>query len=185
MLKMATRNGRSPWTLKLIKWTSTTLSMIWEKGNHNLEETIKKCPEGATRFRTKVPDRSHLDHLTCDWACSVHGDSKEEVPPDMPILRGKPVRTTTFENANVMQDLTTGRSVTDVLHLVNSTPIDWHCKSQGSTGKATCGSEFVAARLATKQIMDLQCTLLHLMAKLACSVTMKVSSLVPLFGIHP
>jgi hypothetical protein len=148
---------------------------------------LKKCPDGATRFRTKIPDCSHLDHLTCDWACSVHaGDSKEEVPPDMPILRGMPVRTTTFEDANLMQDLTTGRSVTDVLHLVNSTPIDWHCKSQRTRVEtATCGSEFVAARLATKQIMDLQCTLLHLMAKLACSVTMKVSSLVPLFGIHP
>jgi hypothetical protein len=81
---------------------------------------LKKHPEGAIRFRTKIPDCSHLDHLTCDWACSVHGDSKEEVPHDMPTPRGKPIRTTTFEDANLMQDLTTGRSASGVLHLVNS-----------------------------------------------------------------
>jgi hypothetical protein len=44
---------------------------------------LKKHPEGAIHFRAEIPDRSHLDHLTHDWACSVCGDSKEEVPPDM------------------------------------------------------------------------------------------------------
>jgi hypothetical protein len=80
--------------------------------------------------------------------------------------RGKPVRTTTFEDANLMQDLTTGRSVSGVLHLVNSTPIDWCCKLQGSVATATYGSEFVAARLTTKQIMDLRHTLRSLGAPL-------------------
>ena len=65
-----------------------------------------------------------------------------------------------------MHDLTTGRSVTGILHLVNSTPVDWFCKLQGSVETATYGSEFVAARLATEQIMDLRYTLRSLGAPL-------------------
>jgi hypothetical protein len=120
---------------------------------------LKKCPEGAIRFRTEIPDHSHLEHTTHDWTHSVHGESEEEIPSDMPVPRGKSVRTSAFEDANLMQDLTTGRSVTGVLHLVNSTPADWFCKLQNSVETATCGSEFVAARLATEQIMDTRCTL--------------------------
>jgi hypothetical protein len=117
----------------------------------------KKYPEGA--IRAESPDCSHLDHVTYDWTCSVHGESKEEVPSDMPVPRGNSVRTSTFEDANLMQDLTAGRSVTCILHLVNSTPVDWFCELQGSIETATYGSEFVAARLATEQIMDVCCTL--------------------------
>jgi hypothetical protein len=42
---------------------------------------------------------------------------------------------------------------------VNSTPAEWFCKLQGSVETATYGSEFVAARLATEQIMDMRYTL--------------------------
>jgi hypothetical protein len=121
---------------------------------------LKKYPNGAIRFRTEIPDYSHLDHITYDWAYSVYGgNSKEEVPSNMPVPRGKPVRTSTFEDANLMQDLTTGRPVTGILHLVNSTLADWFCKLQGSVETATYGSEFVAARLSTEQIMDVRYTL--------------------------
>jgi hypothetical protein len=93
-------------------------------------------PDAAIRFRTEIPDYSHLDHKTYDWAYSVYGESNEEVPTDMPTPRGKPVRTSTFEDANLMHDLTTGRSVTGILHLlVNSTPADWLCKLQGRVSK--------------------------------------------------
>jgi hypothetical protein len=102
---------------------------------------LKKYPDGAIRFQTEIPDYSHLNHVTYDWTYSVYGESKEEVPSDMPTPRGKVVRTSTFEDANLMQDLTTGRSVTGILHLVNSTPIDWFCKLQGSVESATYGSE--------------------------------------------
>jgi hypothetical protein len=69
---------------------------------------LKKCPDGAIRFRTDIPDYSHLEHVTYNWAYSVYGTSKEELPTDMPTPRGKLVRTTTFEDANLMGDLTTG-----------------------------------------------------------------------------
>jgi hypothetical protein len=42
----------------------------------------------------------------------------------------------------------------NILHLVNSTPANWFCKLRGSAEPATCSSEFVAAHLVAKQIMD-------------------------------
>ena len=58
-----------------------------------------------------------------------------------------------------MHDLTTGRSCTGILHLVNQTPVAWFSKRQKTVETATYGSEFVAARIATEQIMDLRYTL--------------------------
>jgi hypothetical protein len=42
-----------------------------------------------------------------------------------------------------------------IIHLVNQAPVSWFCKFQNSIESATYGSEFVTARLATDQIMDL------------------------------
>ena len=97
-----------------------------------------------------------MEHATFDWTYSVYGGSKEELPNDMPTPRGRPVRATTFEDANLMHDFTTGRSCTGILHLVNQTPVEWFSKHQNTVETATYGSEFVAAHIATEQIMDLR-----------------------------
>jgi hypothetical protein len=50
--------------------------------------------------------------------------------------------------------MATGRAVLGVLHFFNQTPIDFFTKKQGTVETATYGSEFVAARTATEQIID-------------------------------
>jgi hypothetical protein len=100
-----------------------------------------------------------VNHVTYDWTHSVYGNSNKELPFNMPVPLGKAVCTTMFEDANILHDLTTVRSVTGILHLINQTPIAWFSKRQGSVETATYGSEFVAARIATEQIMDLRYTL--------------------------
>jgi len=77
----------------------------------------------------------------------------------MPVPKGKVVRTTTYQDANLFHDLVTGRSMTGILHMLNQTPIHWFSKRQGRVQSATYGSEFMAARTATEQIMDLRYTL--------------------------
>ena len=47
----------------------------------------------------------------------------------------------------------------DVLSL---TPGDWYSKRQGTVENATYGSEFLAAKTATEQIVDLRQTLRYL-----------------------
>jgi hypothetical protein len=64
-----------------------------------------------------------------------------------------------YVGANLMHDISMGRSVIGILHLVNKTPIEWYSKKQATVETATYGSEFVAARVCVEQIMDLCNTL--------------------------
>ena len=93
---------------------------------------------------------------------SVYGKVGELTPDDAPEPLGQPVISSTYEDANLYHDLTTGRAVTGILHLLNGTPIDWFSKRQDTVETATYGSEFVAARIATEQIIDLRTTLRYL-----------------------
>lgn len=77
----------------------------------------------------------------------------------MPQSLGASVRITTYEDANLYHDYTTGRAAMGMLHLMNGAAIDWTSKRQATVETATYGSEFVAARCATEQIMDLRYTL--------------------------
>ena len=106
----------------------------------------------VSRVRVDLPNYTDLQQVKCDWT-SVYGDISEELPKDMPVPHGKPVITTTYEDANLYHDYLTGRSVTGILHLVNQTPVDWYCKRQAMVEMATYGSEFNVARTATEQIM--------------------------------
>ena len=80
----------------------------------------------------------------------------------MPDPLGKAVTTTTSMDANLYHCLATGKSLTGCLHFVNKTPVDWYSKKQATVESATYGSEFVAAKTATEQIMDIRQTLRYL-----------------------
>jgi hypothetical protein len=121
---------------------------------------IKRNPDGAIRFRVKIPDHeSQGEPMHFDWSSTVYGNSKEELPPDMPIPKGKCMRMTTYQDANLYHDMVTGRAVSGIIHLVNQTPVFWFCKKQKTVETATYGSEFMVARHSAEQIMDLRYTL--------------------------
>ena len=65
-------------------------------------------------------------------------------------------------DANLNHCLATGKSLTGCLHFVNKTPVDWYSKKQATVETAMYGSEFVAAKTATEQIMDIRQTLRYL-----------------------
>jgi hypothetical protein len=119
---------------------------------------LKRRPDGAICFRTGIPNHeATMKPVEYDWSQTVYGPNlHEELPTDMPEPKGHPVRISTYEDANLMHDLISGRSMTGILHLLNQTPIYWFSKKQGSVETATYGSEFVAAKTATEQIMDLK-----------------------------
>ena len=75
---------------------------------------------------------------------------------------GNQVITTTWVDANLYHDFITGRSVTGVIHLVNQTIINFFSEKQNTVETSTCGSEFIAARTATEQIIDLRLTLRYM-----------------------
>jgi len=116
----------------------------------------------AIKTRTSAPDHLNIPVKLHDWECSCHADAKEEIPLDAPTPKGKPATMTFFFDANPCHDLVSGESVTGILHQLNKTPIDWHSKSQSAVETATFGSEHVAARTCTEQVIDLRLALRHL-----------------------
>ena len=123
---------------------------------------LAKYPDGVIHVRTDEPDYSSLQDIEYDWEYSVYGRVSEMVPDDIPPPLGKEVVTTTYVDANLYHDLVTGHAATGILHLVNGTPVDWYSKCQATVETAMYGSEFVAARIATEQIIDLHTTLHYL-----------------------
>ena len=90
------------------------------------------------------------------WSCT------RIIPNDIPDPLGKSVTTTTTVDTNLNHCLATGRSVSGCLHFVNHTPIDSYSKRQATVETATYGSEFVASKTATEQMIDLRHTLRYL-----------------------
>ena len=113
----------------------------------------------AIRFRTDQPDYSDQDS---DWTYSVYGNVQEILPDDMRDPLGEAVTTTTTMGANLNHCLATGKSLTGCLHFVSKPSVDWYSKNQATVETATYGSEFVAAKTATEQIMDIRQTLTYL-----------------------
>ena len=90
-----------------------------------------------------------------NWDSLIYCGAKELIPDNVLKPLGKEVITTTYQDANLYHNLLEGRSVTGIIHFLNATPIDWFSKKQGTVETSTFGSEFVSARTATEQVMDL------------------------------
>ena len=123
---------------------------------------LYKMRNGVIRIRTEEPDYSGLPQKLYDWEHSVYAGAEELMPHDAPPPLGKPVVMTTFVDANLYHDLVNGRSVTGVMHFFNKTIIDWFSKKQATVETATYGAEYVAARTAMEQIIDLRIELRYL-----------------------
>ena len=93
---------------------------------------LAKTKHFAIRYTTKESDYSHLPKQEYEWTRTVYGNVKEEIPRDIPKPLGKRVITTIFLDSNRLHDIVTGKSVTPVLHLVNTTPTDWFSKRQAT-----------------------------------------------------
>ena len=113
-------------------------------------------------MRTEIPDYSDLEIPKYDWARTVYGDVHEQRAIGAPEPKGKMVRTTSYKDANLFHDLSTGRAATGVIHFLNQTPVSWYTKKQPTVELATYGSEFAAAKVAIQQIAGLRLTLQYL-----------------------
>jgi hypothetical protein len=112
--------------------------------------------------RTEEPDYSGLPEQELDWTCSVYENVQEvklTVPPE---ALGKHVTLPHYVDANAFHDIITGRSVNDMLHLINKTPIDWYSKKQATAQMATHGSKSLAAHTSVERDMDQRLKLRYL-----------------------
>lgn len=118
--------------------------------------------DARIRFRVHEPDLSDIVIPEYDWSTTTYGNVREDVPTDIPIPLGKPVVTVSYIDANLLHCMTTGRSVTGILHFLNGTPIDWYSKKIATVETATYGAEFASARTCVEQLVDLRNTLRYL-----------------------
>jgi hypothetical protein len=123
---------------------------------------LSKMRYDSIRVRTEEPDYSDLPDTDHDWIYSVYGNVTEILPTDAPEPLGNYVTLSHYVDANLMHDVTTGRSVTGILHLANKTPIDWYSKQQATAETATFGSKFVAAQICVEQVVNVRNTLRYL-----------------------
>jgi len=90
-----------------------------------------------------------------DWS-DFYPDAREELPPDIPEPRGRPVEIVVFVDADHAGDTMSRRSRTGILIYVNRAPILWMSKKQNSIETSTFGSEFSALKMAVEQTMGLR-----------------------------
>jgi hypothetical protein len=124
---------------------------------------LRKYKHGVIRVRVGLPALEEVPDIEYNWMNTVYGKVQALMPHDMPEPLGNKVVTITYEDANLYHDMITGRAVTGtILHMLNGTPVDWFSKRQETVETATYGSEFVAARIATEQVINLRTTLRYL-----------------------
>ena len=116
---------------------------------------LAKYRHGTIRINPEEPDYAAIPKKEYDWMHTCYPSAKEEIPKDIPKPLGKGVVTTSYIDANLYHDLISGRSVMGILHMINKTPINWTSKLQSTIEMATFGSEYVAARTCTEQIIEL------------------------------
>ena len=102
-------------------------------------------------------DDSHLPneeraHSKAVYMKELYPDACEDLPPNAPKPRGRPVQMSVFVDADHAGDKITRRSRTGVLMYLNSAPILWYSKRQNTVETSTFGSEFVAMRQAFEMI---------------------------------
>ena len=114
---------------------------------------------GATRFCRGLLDYADVQVPNYNWMYTVYRNVQEEISDRHPTPLRKEVIITSYVDANLYHDITMGWSMMGILHFLNSTPIDWFSKCQATVETATYGSEFVAGRIATDQMIDIQTTL--------------------------
>ena len=90
-----------------------------------------------------------------DWR-DFYPNASEDLPPNAPKARGKPVQMIVFVDSDHAGDLLTRRSRTGVLMFLNRSPILWYSKKQASIEPSTFGSEFTALKVATDLIKGMR-----------------------------
>ena len=83
---------------------------------------------GRLAFDPKAPDinEQHF-YNNADWK-EFYGNVEEELPPNMPELRGHLVSISAFVDANHAGNVVTRRSHSGILIFVQNAPIIWYSK---------------------------------------------------------
>ena len=116
---------------------------------------LKQLPHARLLVDPQPRDHTSTSFVDYDWT-EFYPDATEELPPDMPPPRGRPVQTTCYVDADHAHDTLTRRSVSGILLFLNGMPIKWYSKRQKTVETSSYGSELVAARIAIELTQELR-----------------------------
>jgi hypothetical protein len=107
---------------------------------------LKKKPNGTIIMDPTYPDID-LSRFNdgAEWS-NFYGDVKEAIPPNMPKPKGKTLVVKLFVDSDHAADKLLRRSRTGFILYLNSAPIIWFSKRQGTIETSVFGAEFVAMR---------------------------------------
>ena len=107
---------------------------------------LKLRHNGCLVFDPSYPDISDYNFETGqDWI-RTYGDVKEPIPGNAPAPRGKNVVLRLYVDSDHAGEELTRRSRTGYIMYMNSAPILWHSKRQGTVETSVFGAEFVAMK---------------------------------------
>ena len=96
-------------------------------------------------FDPTYPEVEEPDYVEIDWA-RLYGDTMEPIPDNVPKSRSHEFIIRAYVDASFAGCKLTRRSRTGFIIFLNSSPIYWYSKKQGSCEVSTFGSEFVAMK---------------------------------------
>ena len=91
-----------------------------------------------------------------DWKHTVYGECKEDLPPNAPEPRGEGFKIKSYVDSDHAGDSITRRSRTGFIVYLNSAPIYWMSKKQGSISTSTFASEYDAMKNCCEYIRGLR-----------------------------
>jgi hypothetical protein len=91
-----------------------------------------------------------------DWSDSVYGECVEALPKNAPEPRGSGFKIKAYVDSDHAGDTVTRRSRTGFIVYLNSAPIYWTSKKQGSINTSTFSSEYCAMKSCCEYIRGLR-----------------------------
>jgi hypothetical protein len=116
---------------------------------------LKAHPKLCLCFDSRRLDIDNSSFKEVDWS-DFYPDADSLVPDNCPKSLGETVKITCYVDANHAGNMVTRRSHTGFVIFMNSAPIIWWSKRQNTVETSTFGSEYVALRIATEQIIALR-----------------------------
>ena len=116
---------------------------------------LKESPRRRIFFDPDHPKISEDRFQKFDWI-DFYKDTKEDIPFDMPEVRGNSVAIHCFLDASHASDKVTRRSQTGILIFINRAPIVFVSRRQNSVESSTFGSEFTAMKQAIEIVKALR-----------------------------
>jgi hypothetical protein len=108
---------------------------------------LKKKPNGVIVLDPTYPDIDlSAFNDGADWS-NFYGDVKEAIPENKPKPRGKTLVIRLFVDSDHAGDKLVRRSRTGFIVYLNSAPIVWYSKRQGTIETSVFGAEFVAMKV--------------------------------------